>query len=66
MPVSGHGLFSCPETGAFMAFDGLLHWLEKNHGKHEKTEQPADTLPDITSEGGVTLPPISGGVPDGE
>jgi hypothetical protein len=57
-----------------MSFEGLLHWLEKkSHGKHVQpamtaVEHPADGTwsPEITSEGGVKLPPISGGVPVGE
>jgi hypothetical protein len=64
MPVSSHGYFLCPETGAFMSFDGLLRWLEKKSKQEASAEQPAP--PEVTSEGGVTLPPISGGVPDGE
>ncbi len=50
-----------------MAFDGLLHWLEKNpRGKHAAAagDDPPAEQPEVTSEGGMTLPPISGGASD--
>ena len=50
-----------------MTFEGLFHLLE--HGRHEKKSDPVPepdiTDPDITSEGGMKLPKISGGVPVG-
>jgi hypothetical protein len=43
-----------PGIRRIMAFEGL---------ENEKPEQPPE---EVTSSGGVTLPPISGGVPSGE
>ena len=62
MPAQPWAGFFMPGNRSVMAFEGLFRWLEKNHGKHEKADEPDE----VTSSGGVTLPPISGGVPDGE
>ena len=65
-----------PEFRSTMPFDSLLYWFEKTHGKHAADDEQQwetdggavkEEKPDeVTSEGGVKLPPISGGVPDGE
>jgi hypothetical protein len=45
-----------------MSFKDLISWLEK-----KSNENPAEDAPqEVTSSGGVKLPPISGGVPVGE
>ena len=42
MPTIIRGHFFMPRFRSIMAFDGLLHWFEKTHGKHEKDEpEPA-------------------------
>ncbi len=65
MPSTGH--FFMPGIRSIMTFEGLFHLLE--HGRHEKKSDPVPepdiTDPDITSEGGMKLPKISGGVPVG-
>ena len=78
MPAQSWAGFFMPGNRSAMTLDGLFRWLEKNHGKHAADEKAVadwetdggavteDPPEEVTSEGDMTLPPISGGVPDGE